>query len=93
MKLGGGGRNRTDEWGFCRALPCHLATPPSERTDCREARHSGASFVRPLGSLLAPNLRHLPARASDEARKKAHDSSRAYCIRVRRSYSAFVLTA
>lgn len=27
-KAGGEGRNRTDEWGFCRALPYHLATPP-----------------------------------------------------------------
>lgn len=24
----GEGRNRTVEWGFCRALPYHLATPP-----------------------------------------------------------------
>ena len=36
VEIGGGGRNRTDEWGFCRALPYHLATPPSERTDCRD---------------------------------------------------------
>ncbi len=26
---GGEGRNRTDEWGFCRAQPYHLATSPS----------------------------------------------------------------
>ncbi len=26
----GGGRNRTDVWGFCRARPYHLATPPRE---------------------------------------------------------------
>ena len=27
--VGGEGRNRTDEWSFCRALPYHLATPPT----------------------------------------------------------------
>src|SRR5579859_2910128 len=26
---GGDGRIRTAEWGFCRPLPCHLATSPS----------------------------------------------------------------
>src|SRR5256885_8520372 len=26
--VGGGGRNRTDECSFCRAVPYHLATPP-----------------------------------------------------------------
>src|SRR5688572_32527251 len=28
--IGGEGRNRTDECSFCRAVPYHLATPPSE---------------------------------------------------------------
>ncbi|GEM_PF-2569858 len=28
FKIGGEGRNRTDAWGFCRARPYHLATPP-----------------------------------------------------------------
>lgn len=32
QKKRGEGRNRTVEWGFCRALPYHLATPPSIRT-------------------------------------------------------------
>ena len=27
-KSGGEGRNRTDEYSFCRAVPYHLATPP-----------------------------------------------------------------
>src|SRR5947208_8582001 len=26
--VGGGGRNRTDAYSFCRAVPYHLATPP-----------------------------------------------------------------
>ena len=29
----GGGRNRTDVWGFCRARPYHLATPPPRASD------------------------------------------------------------
>src|SRR5207249_10132963 len=28
VRIGGGGRNRTDECSFCRAVPYHLATPP-----------------------------------------------------------------
>ena len=27
-KIRGEGRNRTDEYSFCRAVPYHLATPP-----------------------------------------------------------------
>ena len=27
----GAGRNRTDEWRFCRPLPYHLATAPEVR--------------------------------------------------------------
>ena len=27
--IGGEGRNRTDEYSFCRAVPYHLATPPT----------------------------------------------------------------
>ena len=29
--FGGGGRNRTDAYSFCRAVPYHLATPPKPR--------------------------------------------------------------
>src|SRR5450756_1241470 len=29
LGIGGEGRNRTDECSFCRAVPYHLATPPS----------------------------------------------------------------
>src|SRR5580658_8159973 len=29
LRDGGEGRNRTDEYSFCRAVPYHLATPPS----------------------------------------------------------------
>src|SRR5438105_2588233 len=28
LGVGGGGRNRTDAYSFCRAVPYHLATPP-----------------------------------------------------------------
>ena len=31
MMNGGGARIRTGEWGFCRPLPCLLATPPYYR--------------------------------------------------------------
>src|SRR5207244_12698280 len=29
VRIGGGGRNRTDAYSFCRAVPYHLATPPA----------------------------------------------------------------
>jgi hypothetical protein len=51
MKLGGGeGRNRTDECSFCRAVPYHLATPPSvaannmEVLTCRKGKLIAAGF-------------------------------------------------
>ncbi len=37
-RAGGEGRNRTDECSFCRAVPYHLATPPSKNTNIRPAR-------------------------------------------------------
>ena len=30
LASGGGARIRTGEWGFCRPLPCLLATPPRD---------------------------------------------------------------
>src|SRR5436190_19543731 len=50
---GGEGRNRTDECSFCRAVPYHLATPPSLwDTDNMEAiRCRKRNFVRGLGKL------------------------------------------
>ena len=37
-EAGGEGRNRTDECSFCRAVPYHLATPPTGFAKINEAR-------------------------------------------------------
>src|SRR6476661_4823893 len=41
--IGGGGRNRTDECSFCRAVPYHLATPPPVCAHTIWKRHRVAS--------------------------------------------------
>src|SRR6202042_336730 len=38
-RVGGDGQIRTAEWGFCRALPYHLATSPLERVVGIEPTH------------------------------------------------------
>src|SRR5580765_4822868 len=43
VQNGGEGRNRTDECSFCRAVPYHLATPPT-RTRNQAHTPSTASF-------------------------------------------------
>src|ERR1700677_2781645 len=57
FRVGGGGRNRTDEYSFCRAVPYHLATPPI----CRQKRificlQRKSSFVSPFCPLPSPTL-------------------------------------
>src|SRR5882762_9846796 len=54
--FGGEGRNRTDECSFCRAVPYHLATPPSTSPqstmlpgDCKLA---GAAGLEPVTSAV-----------------------------------------
>src|SRR5436305_11693394 len=49
--IGGGGRNRTDAYSFCRAVPYHLATPPSwARSIIEFPRRASASFFLTLGN-------------------------------------------
>src|SRR5256885_12419383 len=50
--VGGGGRNRTDAYSFCRAVPYHLATPPIAARSINEfpgyARASCSSVLQLL---------------------------------------------
>src|SRR5205807_3620370 len=49
--VGGGGRNRTDAYSFCRAVPYHLATPPTWTRSIIEFPHrASASFFLTRGS-------------------------------------------
>src|SRR5208283_304085 len=41
---GGEGRNRTDECSFCRAVPYHLATPPSHLFSYSSALNASSVF-------------------------------------------------
>jgi hypothetical protein len=41
--VGGEGRNRTDECSFCRAVPYHLATPPSGA--CKLTKFAGVASL------------------------------------------------
>ena len=44
-KLGGEGRNRTDEYSFCRAVPYHLATPPPHSSSYRFPLNASSLFT------------------------------------------------
>src|SRR5256885_16361690 len=52
VRIGGGGRNRTDAYSFCRAVPYHLATPPIAARSINEfpgyARASCSSVLQLL---------------------------------------------
>src|SRR2546429_275292 len=49
--VGGGGRNRTDAYSFCRAVPYHLATPPINARSIIQAHcHARVSFAFTPGS-------------------------------------------
>src|SRR3989441_539645 len=51
VRFGGGGRNRTDAYSFCRAVPYHLATPPAWARSIIEFPHrASASFFLTRGS-------------------------------------------
>src|SRR5688572_14976339 len=52
MKAGGEGRNRTDECSFCRAVPYHLATPPSKRLQDSGVRLGCKHFAESWFALL-----------------------------------------
>src|SRR5205807_8661049 len=51
LGVGGGGRNRTDAYSFCRAVPYHLATPPHRpRRINKFPRLASATFLLTLGN-------------------------------------------
>src|SRR2546430_2140474 len=73
--VGGGGRNRTDAYSFCRAVPYHLATPPIDVRSINEfPRYARASCSSVLNCFrCAPVCRGGAARGSTAAAKPRYN--------------------
>src|SRR5688500_16181413 len=67
VRIGGEGRNRTDECSFCRAVPYHLATPPSGDRKLTNSFPIATSFAaihrRPAGTVLLRRARSRSSKA------------------------------
>src|SRR5438105_15814361 len=77
LGVGGGGRNRTDAYSFCRAVPYHLATPPIDARSINEfpgyARASCSSVLNCFR--CAPVCRGGATRGSTAAAKPRYNPS------------------